>query len=195
MAIKNPIYQFLLLQISSGIVFTLKIRNFQFNGVQVPIHIFISAHAMKIHIAPSPVRSKPDSLTSRCTIIVICTCICVFVNKLFKIRSDILYGHTDSIYSAINPTILLLYWIHLIFQILVRFRQQLKLLAPMARNWKATSAFCVADSLFSDIIWICKIWLAAQNISSHLSCITQKKIKAFHSNPLPTPFTSQLAFF
>jgi hypothetical protein len=46
---------------------------------------------------------------------------------------------------------------------------------PMARNWKATSAFCVADSLFSDILWICKIWSVVQNISSHLSCITQKQ--------------------
>ena len=57
------------------------------------------------------------------------------------------------------------------------------------------SAFCVADSLFSDILWICKIWLVAENISSHLSCITQKKIKAFRSNKLTMPFTSQLPFF
>jgi hypothetical protein len=65
----------------------------------------------------------------------------------------------------------------------------------MARNWKVTLAFCIADSLFSDIHWICKIWLIAQNISSHLSCITQNVIKAFHSNKLTTPFTSQFAFF
>jgi len=83
----------------------------------------------KIHIPPSPLRSRPDSLASRCKIIVIFTRICVFVNKLFKIRSDIPYGHTNRISSAISPTILLLYWIHLIFQILVCSRQQLKLLA------------------------------------------------------------------
>ena len=53
MAIKNPIYLFLPLQINLGIVFTLKARNFQFNCVQVPIHIFISAHATKIHIPPT----------------------------------------------------------------------------------------------------------------------------------------------
>jgi hypothetical protein len=42
-----------------------------------------------------------------------------------------------------------------------------------ARNWKAMSVFCVVDSLFSDIVWIYKIWLVAQNISSHLWCFTQ----------------------
>jgi len=41
MAIKNSIYLFLPLQISLGIVFTLKVRNFQFNCVQVPIHFFM----------------------------------------------------------------------------------------------------------------------------------------------------------
>ncbi|MBS7551989.1 hypothetical protein KII05_11590, partial [Weissella confusa] len=61
--------------------------------------------------------------------IVIFTSIYVFINKLFKIRSDIPCGHTDRISPAISPTILLLYRIHLIFQILVCPRQQLKLLA------------------------------------------------------------------
>jgi len=51
--------------ISLGIVFTLKVRNFQFNGVQVLIHIFIIPHAMKIHIPPSPVRSILHSLAIR----------------------------------------------------------------------------------------------------------------------------------
>jgi len=44
----------------------------------------------------------------------------------------------------------------------------------MACNWKATPVFCVTDLLFSEILWICKILLVAQNISSHLSCFTQK---------------------
>jgi len=73
MAIKNPIYLFLPLQISLGIIFTLKIKNFYFNGVQVPVHIFIIPHATKIHIPTSPVPSRPDSLASRCKIIVIDT--------------------------------------------------------------------------------------------------------------------------
>jgi hypothetical protein len=44
----------------------------------------------------------------------------------------------------------------------------------MARKWKATSAFCVTDSLFLDILSIWKFWLLAQNISSHPSCFAQK---------------------
>jgi hypothetical protein len=60
----------------------------------------------------------------------------------------------------------------------------------MARNWKATSAFCVADLLFSNILWICKIWLVAQNISSHVSCITQKTNQGFSLRLLPHNFLS-----
>jgi hypothetical protein len=107
-------------------------------------------------------------------IIVIFTRICVFVNKLVKIISDITYGPTDRISSSNSPTILLLYWIPLIFQILVCPRQKSSNYWPIARNWKATSAFCVTDLLILDIFLICKIWLVAQNISSHLSSLTQK---------------------
>jgi len=41
-------------------------------------------------------------------------------------------------------------------------------------RWGVTSVFCAINSLFSNILWICKIWLVEQNISSHLSCFTQK---------------------
>jgi hypothetical protein len=109
------------------------------------------------------------------------------------VGSNILSGPTDRISLAMNPTILLLYWIHLIFQILVRPRQELECW-PMARKWKATSAFRVDDSLISYILSICKNWLGAQNISEQFSCFT-KKIKVFHSNKFTTSFTSQLAFF
>jgi len=57
-------------------LFTLKVRNFQFNGVKVSIHIFIIPHVTEIHIPPSPIWSGPDSLASRCKIIVIFTRIC-----------------------------------------------------------------------------------------------------------------------
>jgi hypothetical protein len=115
MVIKNSIYLFLPHQISNGVVFTLEVRNFKFNRVQVPIHIFIIPLAIEIHIPPSPIRFSPNSLANRCKIIVIFTRICVFVNKLFKIRSDNPYGPSDRISSVISPTILLLYRIHLIF--------------------------------------------------------------------------------
>jgi len=115
MVIKNSIYLFLPNQISNGVVFTLEVRNFKFNRVQVPIHIFIIPLAIEIHIPPSPIRFSPNFLANRCKIIVIFTRICVFVNKLFKIRSDNPYGLSDRISSVISPTILLLYRIHLIF--------------------------------------------------------------------------------
>jgi len=92
MVIKNSIYLFLPHQISNGVVFTLEVRNFKFNRVQVPIHIFIIPLAIEIHIPPSPIRFSPNCLANRCKIIVIFTRICVFVNKLFKIRSDNPYG-------------------------------------------------------------------------------------------------------
>ena len=116
MAIKNPIYLFLPLPISPKIVFTLrKLGIFPLMVSKDPIHIFIIPHAIEIHIPPSLVRSRLDSLANRCKIIVIVTRICVFVNKLFKIKPDIPYGYTNRISSAISPTILLLYQIHLIF--------------------------------------------------------------------------------
>jgi hypothetical protein len=55
----------------------LKVKNFWFNGVQVPIYIFITPHAIKIHIPPCLIQSKLDSLANRCKIIVIFTRICV----------------------------------------------------------------------------------------------------------------------
>jgi hypothetical protein len=64
-AIKNQIYLFLPLQISLGMVFTLEVRNFQFNEVQVPVHIFLIPHAMEIHIPPIPKWSELDSMASR----------------------------------------------------------------------------------------------------------------------------------
>jgi hypothetical protein len=85
----------------------MKVRNFKFNGVQVPIHIFISPHATKIHIPLYPIWSRSNSLARRYKIMVIFTRIYVFINKLLKFRSDILNGSTDRISSAINPTIML----------------------------------------------------------------------------------------
>jgi hypothetical protein len=123
---KNPIYLFLPLRISLEITFTLEVRNFKFKGVQVPIYIFVIPYAMEIHIPPNPIRSRFDSMASRCKIIVIFTRIRVFINKLVKIRSDILYSPINRISSMISPTILLLYRIHFIFYILIRPRQELK---------------------------------------------------------------------
>ena len=150
-----------------GSFLTWKLGIFNLIESQVPIHIFIIPHAKKIYIPPSPIQSRPDSLASRCQTIVIFIRICIFINKLFKIRSDILYDPTGRISSAMSPTILLLYRIHPIFQILVCPKQELELWI-VARKRKATLAFCVTDSLFLDILLICKIWLVAQNISSHL---------------------------
>ena len=128
---------------------------------------------MKIHIAHSPIGSKPHSLANRCKIIVIFTYICVSINKLLKNRSGILYGSTNRISSAISSTVLLLYRILLIFQILACPRQELELLA-YGSEMESDVNVCVANSIFSDILWICKIWLVAQILSSHFSCFTQK---------------------
>jgi len=73
--------------------------------------------------------SRPDSLANSCKIIIIFTRFCVFYNKLFKLRPYILHDHLDCITSAISLAIMLLYQIYLIFQILVRPRQELELLA------------------------------------------------------------------
>ena len=50
---------------------------------------------------------------------------------------------------------------------------------PMARNWNATSVFGVADSLFSDIFWICKIWLVAKKIYILTTLMYHTKISRF----------------
>ena len=67
---------------------------------------------------------------------------CVFINKLVKIRYDILYGPTDKISSMMSPTIMLLYLVDLIFQILVRPRQELDLLAYGSQLESDVSVLC-----------------------------------------------------
>jgi hypothetical protein len=58
MIIKNPIYFFLSLQINLGIVFTLKVRNFQFNGVQVPCKFTFLLALFSPNLIPWPTDAK-----------------------------------------------------------------------------------------------------------------------------------------
>jgi len=157
-------------------------------------HIFIIPHAMEFHIPPSSVRSRPDSLANKRKIRVIFTCICVFVNKLFKIKYDIPYGYMDRISSAISPTILLLYRIHLIFQILVCPRQQLELLAYGSQLESYISVLCRWFIVFRHSLNLQNLVTITKYTLTPL-VYHKKKIKAFHSNKLTMPFTSQFAFF
>jgi len=151
MAIKNLIYLFLLLQISFKIVFTFEVRNFRFNGVQVPVHIFIIPYAMWIHIPPSPIWSRPDSLAIICKIIVIFIRICVFINNSSK--SVLTFCTTLwTVFPRRSAPL---------FYCLIEFTSSFRSLYvldkssscwPMAYDWKVPSVFCVADSLFSDIL-------------------------------------------
>jgi hypothetical protein len=88
----------------------------------------------------------------------------------------------------------LLYWIHLIFQILVRSRQQLKLLAYGSQLESYVSVLCSWFVVFRHSLNLQNLVSSTKYIITPL-VYHKKKIKAFHSNKLTTPFTSQLALF
>ena len=164
--IKIPIHLFLSLQIHLGIIFTLKVRNFWFNGVQVPIYIFITPHATKIHIPPCLIQSKPDSLANKCKIIVIFTCICVSSTNSSK--SNLAFRTALRTIFPQWPAPLLCCFIEFTSSFISLYvLDKSSSCWPSAHNWKAMLAFCVVDSLFSEILCISKIWLVVQNISSH----------------------------
>ena len=164
--IKIPIHLFLSLQIHLGIIFTLKVRNFWFNGVQVPIYIFITPHATKIHIPPCLIQSKPDSLANKCKIMVIFTCICVSSTNSSK--SNLAFRTALRTIFPQWPAPLLCCFIEFTSSFISLYvLDKSSSCWPSAHNWKAMLAFCVVDSLFSEILCISKIWLVVQNISSH----------------------------
>jgi hypothetical protein len=138
-------------------VFTLEVRNFQFNGVQVPVHIFLIPHAMEIHIPPIPKWSELDSMASKCKIIVIFTRIDAFLSTNSLKSYLTLRMALQTVFPRRTAPL---------FCCFIEFPSSFRSLYvldkssnywPIARNWKATSAFCVTDLLILDIFLICKI--------------------------------------
>jgi hypothetical protein len=102
--------------------------------------------------------------------------------------------HTNRISLAISPTILLLYRIHLIFQILVRPRQQLELLPYGSKLESDVSVLCCWFVFFRHSLNLQTLVSSTKYILTPLVYHTKKKSRASHSNKFTTPFTSQLTF-